>query len=381
MNSTYAFLSRKPDTYYGYEFGHFPIQDASSLPLNKASMKIEIITTPNEKLKETGFGTLKACNSVLESIKKMDYAVELTICSSLEDLKSVVQRKPDLVILAVKYITIKNEEDIWLSEYFANNNINFSGSSRETLKFDSDKVLAKAYLKERGINTANYFTAIPGEYKSDNDLPIRYPLFIKPLDAANGNGIDELSYVNNFSEFQSKVLSLYKMFGLPVLVEEYLDGQEFTVALIKNIDSSLLVSAIEVVPPVSKNGLRILGEQTKKEDTEELKKTEDNILIDRVKNLAVDAFINLGIRDFGRIDIKTNKHGHCFFMEANLVPGMTDGSSYFPKACEMVHSLSYDQVVGLIVEEGILRVPVNVSLEKPFFADSRLIETGLRPVI
>jgi len=343
-------------------------------------MKIEIITTPNEALKETGFGALKACNNVLESINRMDHQVELRVCKSLEDLENVVKRKPDLVILAVKYLAVKNEKDIWLSEYFEKNNINFSGSSRETLKFDSDKVLAKTHLRERGINTANYFTAVPGEYKCDSDLPIRFPLFLKPRDAANGNGIDDLSFVNNFSEFESKVMSLYEMFQLPVLAEEYLDGQEFTVALIKTMNGDLLVSALEVIPPVSKNGLRILGEKTKKEDTEQLKKTEDNFLMDRVKNLAVDAFIDLGIRDFGRIDIKTNKHGHCFFMEANLVPGMTLGSSYFPQACEMAYELSYDQVIALIVEEGLLRVPINVPLIQPLFINSELIQPELTPV-
>jgi D-alanine-D-alanine ligase len=332
-------------------------------------MKIEIITTPNKELKETGFGTLDACNSVLYAVKKMGYTVKLTVCTSLKDLEDVVQRKPDLVILAVKYIVIENEKDIWLSEYFDKNNINFLGSSRETLKFDSDKVLAKSYLKERGINTANYFTAIPGEYKGDSDLPLQYPLFLKPLDAANGNGIDDLSLVNNFSEFESKVSFLYEMFELPVLVEEYLDGPEFTVAVIKTIAGDLLVSALEIVPPVSKNGLRILGEKAKKEDTEELKKTEDTFLMDRVKNLAINVFIDLGVRDFGRIDIKMNKHGHCFFMEANLVPGMTQGSSYFPKAFEIAHGLDYDQVIGLMVEEGIFRVPINASLIEPLFMD------------
>jgi len=344
---------------------------------NKVSMKIEIITTPNEELKETGFGTLKACNSILESIERTEHIVKLTVCKSLKDLEKIVQRKPDFVILAVKYIVIKNEEYIWLSEYFEINSINFSGSLREILKFDSDKVLAKSYLKEKGVNTANYFTAIPGEYRRDSELPIRYPLFLKPLDAANGNGIDELSFVNNFSEFESKVLSLYEMFKLPVLAEEYLDGKEFTVALIETIDGGLLVSALEIVPPVSENGIRILGEKTKKDDTEELKKTEDNFLTDRVKSLAVDAFIELGIRDFGRIDIKTNKHGHCFFMEANLVPGMTHGSSYFPKAFEIAHGLSYDQVIGLIVEEGIIRVPSNISFTKPLLID----RVELEPVI
>jgi D-alanine-D-alanine ligase len=338
-------------------------------------MKIEIITTPNEELKETGFGTQKACNSVLDSISKMGYVVKLNMCKTLSDLDEIVKRKPDLVILAVKYISIKNESDIWLSEYFAKHEINYSGSSRKALKFDSDKVLAKSHLRKKGIKTADYFTAIPGQYKCETELPLKFPLFLKPLDAANGNGIDDLSLVTNFAEFESKILSLYDSFNLPVLVEEYLDGREYSVAVIKTQYGQLIVSPVEIIPPQSSKGLRILGEQAKKDDSEEMKKIEDNEITSSVKKLAIDAFINLGIRDFGRIDIKTNQSGHCFFMEANLVPGMTSGSSYFPKACEIEHELTYDKVIQLIVEEGISRVPlamkpiVNASMGDKLIAD------------
>ncbi len=43
-------------------------------------------------------------------------------------------------------------------------------------------------------------------------------------------------------------------------------------------------------------------------------------------------------------------------MEANLVPGMTKGSSYYPKAHEIENNLSYDEVVGLMVSKGLSRV-------------------------
>ena len=319
-------------------------------------MKIEIVTTPNEKLKETGFGSLKACQSVLESINKLGHDVKLNVCKSLDDLAQVVNRKPDFVILAVKYISAPNGSDIWLTDYFAEHEINYSGSTREVLKFDSDKVLAKKHLMKTGLKTANYFTAIPGQYKCEVDLPVAFPLFLKPLDAANGNGIDDLSLVTNFAEFESKTLSLYTAFNMPVLAEEYLDGREFSVAIIKTKDSKLIVSPVEIIPPQSTNGLRILGEKAKKEDSEEMKKIEDQPMLNEVTNLAIDAYVRLGIWDFGRIDIKTNKRGDCYFMEANLVPGMTSGTSYFPLACEIANKLTYDEVIQLIVEKGISRV-------------------------
>ena len=99
-------------------------------------MNIEIITTPNEDFKESGFGTTKSCNSILETITFLGHSAKLNICETKNDLYEIVQRKPDLVVLAVKYLSFENEDDIWLSDYFSKNNINYTGSSREVLKFD-----------------------------------------------------------------------------------------------------------------------------------------------------------------------------------------------------------------------------------------------------
>jgi D-alanine-D-alanine ligase len=321
-------------------------------------MHIEIITTPNETLRESGFGTLKACNSVFDAIQRMGHSTRLSVCETKDDLAAVIKRKPELVILAVKYVPVKNENDIWLSDYFARHGINFTGSTREVLEFDSNKVLAKTHLTNKGINTANYFIATPGQYKNESELPITFPLFLKPLDAANGNGIDDLSYVTNFSDYESKVASLYDTFNQPILVEEYLDGREFTVAVIKTHDKKLITSAVEVIPPTSTHGLRILGAQAKKDDSEKLIEIVDDEVKNRVTTLAIDAFNTLGVRDFGRIDIKTDNHGECYFMEANLVPGMTYGSSYFPEACDIAHEFAYDKVIELLLAGGLTRVNV-----------------------
>ena len=318
-------------------------------------MHIEIITTPNESLKESGFGTLKACNRVLEAIERMGHSVRLIVCKTKKCLDDVVRRKPGLVILAVKYIPVNNNRNLWLSDYLHRHGINFTGSSRDVLEFDSNKVLAKTHLANKGISTARYFIASPGQYKNERELPITFPLFLKPLDAANGNGIDDSSFATNFADYKSKVLSLYDTFNQPALVEEYMDGREFTVAIIKTRGKILLASAVEVIPPTSAHGLRILGAQAKKDDSEKLIEIVDKEVKNRVSTLAIHVFNLLGARDFGRIDIKTNNRGEYFFMEANLVPGMTRGSSYFPEACGIARELAYDQVIGLMLENGLAR--------------------------
>ncbi len=327
-------------------------------------MRIEIVTTPNKALKESGFGANKVCQGVLDAIKCLGHSVKLSSCITEDDLDEIVRRTPDLVVLAVKYLPVINDDDVWLADYFSRHGVNFTGSSRDVLKFDSNKVLAKTHLANNGVKTSAYFVAIPGQYKAESELPITFPLFIKPLDAANGNGIDDLSFVTNFSEYESKVASLYQAFKQPALVEEYLDGREFTVAIIKLANKKLLVSAIEIIPPESTGGLRILGAQAKKDDSEELIKIGDNETMCRVTTLAIDAFNKLGVRDFGRIDIKSNRSDECFFMEANLVPGMTYGSSYFPEACIKENEFSYDKVIELMLDGGLGRafstIPPNI---------------------
>jgi D-alanine-D-alanine ligase len=46
-------------------------------------------------------------------------------------------------------------------------------------------------------------------------------------------------------------------------------------------------------------------------------------------------------------------------MEANLVPGMTYGSSYFPEACNIADEFAYDKVIELLLAGGLARASSN----------------------
>lgn len=313
-------------------------------------MHIEIITTQTETLHETGFGNYSSCQDVLNAIKNMGHKCQINSCKTLKDLDAVSQRKPDLVILAVKYISLKNTKKIWLTDHFSNHKIAYSGSSRNTLKFDSDKILAKLHLRKKGISTADFFTASDGEFQRDDNLPIKYPLFLKPTGAANGNGIDDKSHVSSFDEFDCKVTSLHESYSQPALVEEYLSGKEYTVAVFCTKNGELRVSAVEIIPPISDFGHRILSSDIKKKNSESLIKIADNKIKREVSRMAFEVYIGLGIEGFARIDIKSNSNGKPHFIEVNLVPGMTLGSSYFPEACRIELGLSYDQTIAHLVD-------------------------------
>lgn len=340
-------------------------------------MNIEIITSLNAELKETGFGSVLACNDVKSAVELLGHTVLVTQCVSMGDLSNVVKRNPDLVILAAKYMPVEDQADVWFSDYFAENEITFSGSSRETLRYDSDKVLAKVHLASLGIKTARHFIAIPNEFKMEADLPFSFPLFLKPTDAANGNGVDDQSFVVNFEEFQAKVASLYSVYKQPVLVEEYLGGREFTVAVIQSADDKdACVSAIELVPPISTGLLRILGAEVKTHDSEALKEVTVADL-GAVSAIAALSFKGLGARGFGRIDVKMDNSGVCYFMEANLVPGMNRGSSYFPRACDIANEMSYNQVIQLMLSESFGRVDAKCKLRQQEHPSVRMVAEAI----
>ena len=119
-------------------------------------MNIVIVTTPNSELKETGFGTIRSCEHVLASIKEAGHTCSLSSCRTKYELEMVVKKKPDLVVLGVKYLSIEDEKNIWLSGFFSSHDINFTGSLRDVLQFDSDKISAKRQVNKHKIKTSGF---------------------------------------------------------------------------------------------------------------------------------------------------------------------------------------------------------------------------------
>ncbi|MEL7446266.1 MAG: D-alanine--D-alanine ligase [Pseudomonadota bacterium] len=329
-----------------------PVHDGSS----HNARRIEVVTTETEGMIESGFGSLATCRGISECLSSEYPLVQFNNVTSERDLEEIVARAPDLVVLCVKYIfDDKAGRIIWLSDYFGKRSIIHTGSDFATLNFDSNKSRAKTILRNKGMRTAEYFLAQPGAFESGAKLPLPFPLFVKPLSAANGNGIDADSMVHDFTAFEAKVAAVAKTYGKAALVEQVLTGREFTVAVLGDSkDATGLVMPVEVIVPPNENGDRILGHQAKTENEEQLCVVEGPLHA-RLVDYAGQAFALLGGRDFGRIDIKLDAAGAPHFLEANLVPGMTPGSSYFPRACKINAGMSYGAVVLKIVDLALTR--------------------------
>ena len=353
------------------------------ISMTKINRSIEIVRAKDVHFSSMG---IKSGMMIKEVLSKYYQKVSLCAVGSIGDLENLVNRQPDLAILGVKRIRDKDEY-IWLSEYLDKNGINYSGSSKNAMELDLNKADAKLLMQSNLIPTAKFFTARPGEFTNTRQLPIDFPVFIKPHNQGGGVGIGPDSIARDYVSFKNKVQSIYDKYGGYSLVEAYLVGGEFTVGLMgSGYEAQLSVMPLEIITKPNDMGDKILGSAVKKEDNERAIKITDIAVKKQVSKLAQDAYRVLGARDYGRIDIRMDSNGVANFIEANLTPGIAhnDFISYFTHACNINLQMDYESMILRIVELGLARVNMtNCDKYIPLIEDdsyARHINPSLYPI-
>lgn len=304
----------------------------------------------------------KSCDMIRGVLEQRYYSVGVSTINDREDLEQLVGSKPDLIFLGMKFISTnhalgrQDPSKIWISDYLDQHDILHTGSGRKAVELEFNKPLAKQRVINLGLGTSPFFIARQNEYRSASELPLRFPLFVKPVNMGGGMGIDDNSVVHNFADFQAKVRHVAVHFHSNALVEQYLPGREFSVAILEYPHSKkLAVMPIELIAEQNARGNRVLGQKIKSSNAESVSWVADTAIRHRVSQLASDVFRALGARDYGRIDIRMDKAGIPQFLEANLIPSLISGYGSFPKACLINLAMDYETMILRIVELGLSR--------------------------
>ena len=321
----------------------------------KANKHIEIVRSGTASLKWQ-----KACEKIRQVLEHRYLRVGVTVIDHIDNLESLVIEQPDLVFLRMKNLprqqTLGQDStaNLWLAEYFDEHSLAYTGSTTNAIKLDFNKAKAKQLVEAAGLPTSRFFTAKPGQYRSASELPLGFPLFIKPLDAGDGRGIAADSVVRDFPAFERKVQSITADFISGALVEKYLPGREFSVAI---LETGYLyeqkVMPVELIAQRNIHGDRILSKNIKLADEEAVIPIPQGVLRNKILQLGSKVFNVLGGRDYGRIDIRMDEHGEPYFLEANLIPGLANG--YFARACLLNENMSYEEMILAIAELGLAR--------------------------
>jgi len=329
----------------------FKKRETVTIKINKS---IEIVVVPNLgeiNSHQDNVGIILEEKKVLKILSKRYKNVSITEINSEKDLVALVKRKPDLVFSGVKYFFF-NDRNIWLNDYLEMFKIPYIASSKSALDNESDKNIAKKIMQRNNIKTADFFITNPGEYLKESSIPIKFPLFIKPVTGGDSRGVDKNSLVFNFEDFTAKVLDIKINQNSPSLVETYLAGKEYSVGIFEDsIDGSLRAMPIEIIVKRNIDGHCILDFDVKKNDEENVIFVSDIIIFNKLSKLAIDSFKALGGKSLGRIDIKMNHLGIPHFIEANLMPGLRKG--YFYRSCVLNLDMNYDDMIFSIANTGL----------------------------
>jgi D-alanine-D-alanine ligase len=281
----------------------------------------------------------------------------------MDDLAKLVRKKPDLVFLGMKFVPrnshlgLQDPQKVWLARYLDDHGIAYTGSGHKAHDMELDKPQAKQRVLESGLKTSRYMVARIGDAPITEDSVFGYPLFVKPTNRGGGLGIDSNSVVRDFTALQSKIASIFADLHSDALIEKYLSGREFSVAILKDeLTSEYTAMPLELVAAQDDNGSRLLSAEVKSSNAEVVSQVTDQEIKARVCSLATGVFHALGGRDYGRIDIRLDQFGEAHFLEANLLPSLISGYGSFPKACEMNIGLGYEEMINRIVRLGLARV-------------------------
>lgn len=294
--------------------------------------------------------SIVSCNAIFDALSKHYEHVGVTTINNEHDLLQLAIKKPDLAFMGMTHV-LAGSNKIWLSSYLEGHGINCTGSRQSAHALEIDKSKAKQKVLNAGLSTAAFVVAKPGD--SVDELPLKFPLFVKPTSLGGGEGIDGASVVKDQAQLKAKLQSLEATYGADALIEEYLSGREFSVAILADeLSGELRAWPVELIAELNARGHRLLDAKAKISDQEVVRTIDDAYVKARVTQLAVRAFRALGARDYGRIDIRLNSKGVPQFLEANLIPSLIEGYGSFPKASWLNASLGYEAMILLIVRLG-----------------------------
>ena len=250
--------------------------------------------------------------------------------------------------------------------------IPYTGSRVVTNAVSLDKTLTKRIWRDRRLPVAPFQEFCSGNEPLRPDL--RFPLFVKPAREGTGMGVDTKAIVNTETELRERAKWVIHTYHQPALVEHYLPGREFTVAVMGRADSKRysrhpewydvdgfhrfpimeLDSSASITPGIYSNAAKSkdIGEEGAPEFY--CPAQVDDELAKKLQYYAWRGHNVLGAQDVSRVDIRLDCKGQPCLIEINTLPGLTPD---FSDLCVIANAdgISYQELILEILYLGASR--------------------------
>jgi D-alanine-D-alanine ligase len=242
--------------------------------------------------------------------------------------------------------------------------IPYTGSDPLTLGLCLDKRRTKEILRYNGVPTPRFWTV-----SALAEIPARlsFPLMVKPTLEGSSKGVTDRSLVRSRQELRRQVEWVLTTYRQPVLIEEFLPGREFTVAMLGNSETLRALPIVEINFATLPQGVNPIYSYEAKwvwdreEDPLQIFTCPARIepfLQRQIESVCRQAFNALGCRDWCRIDVRLDAAGHPQIIELNPLPGILprpEQNSCFPKAARSA-GMTYDEAILAVVDAARQRL-------------------------
>jgi D-alanine-D-alanine ligase len=246
--------------------------------------------------------------------------------------------------------------------------IPFTGSDPLTLAVTLDKDCAKRLVQSAGVAVPRGWLIpcpSPGARKVPKSTSepgsgvlnpgIGFPLIVKPAWEGSSKGIRGQSLVNRRSELETAIAWLQRDHHQPVLVEEYIAGDELTVGVIGN-DPPRVIGIMRVLPRQSTEQF-VYSLEVKRDYLRQVRYECPPPLpsgsLKAIEQAALEVYRVLGCRDVARIDFRL-RDDVPYFLEANPLPGLNPESSDLVILARLC-GWTYAQLIGSILQAALNR--------------------------
>jgi D-alanine-D-alanine ligase len=218
----------------------------------------------------------------------------------------------------------------------------YTGSSPLACGLAMDKVLTKRFWNGIGIPTPAYLSFIDQADANLIEESMSYPVIVKPSREGSTIGINK---ADNRAELDDALLKALK-YDSDVLVEEFVDGPEFTVTVIDDVAYPAIGLKASPDHKLYDYEAKYIAEDTQYLLPCGLNEDDENEL----QMLALDAYRSLGCSGWGRVDVMRDQSGTFWVLEVNTAPGMTS-HSLVPMAANYV-GIDYASLVEKIAQSA-----------------------------
>jgi len=302
--------------------------------------------------------TIKALEAALATCHQVSL-----VNADLDAFEKLRQLKPDLVFNIAEGLHGASRE-AQIPALLDMLQLPHTGSDPLTLGLCLDKRRTKEVLAQHRVPSPRFWVV-----DSPPELPKRlsFPLMVKPPLEGSSKGVTDKALVRNRQELVRQVEWVTSTYGQSALIEEFLPGREFTVALLGNGENLRVLPIVEINFETLPQGVNPIYSYEAKWvwDTEDAPlqiftcpARLEPLLQRQIEEVCRRAFKALGCFDWCRIDVRLDAAGHPQIIELNPLPGILprpEQNSCFPKAARAA-GLSYDQLILSVVDAACDRL-------------------------